>query len=55
MSRREFGKARSERNIHHYERRWLLWNHGSWSKIDRLFVRRERRAAKRDWRREWGV
>jgi len=48
-----YAKVRSERNMHHHERRWLVWNHGNWQKVDRSLARRERRAAKREWKREW--
>ena len=39
-------KVRSARNYLHWERKWLVWNHCSWAKADRIEKRRERHAAR---------
>lgn len=39
-------RLRSERDMHRWEKRYLCWNHGNWTKLDRVLRRAERHAAK---------
>lgn len=36
--------------MHRWERRWLVWNHGNWKKVDQMLLRSERRAERQQLR-----